>query len=135
MVLRKNGAKVEDEPNDRESRRRKSVQSQPLADVMSGDKVAGDKADGGKVMGDKTTINTGGGDYAEGNIDKRQGAFIIGGTIYGPVVAIKQGSVTANYTVQQRPDPASPQLRADRRLRGSRARDRPPGASPQQGRN
>ncbi|KPV53178.1 hypothetical protein SE17_11160 [Kouleothrix aurantiaca] len=38
--------------------------------------VAGDKVGGDKVMGDKLIIETGGGDYAKGNIDKRQGTFI-----------------------------------------------------------
>ena len=65
-----------------------------------------------EVMGDKRTINTQGGDYAEGNIDKRQGAFISGGTIYGPVVGVNQGTLTTSYTLQQRLDPALHQLRA-----------------------
>lgn len=34
------------------------------------------------VVGEQRTINTGGGDYAEGNIDKRQGMFYAGGTHY-----------------------------------------------------
>lgn len=48
-------------------------------------------------FGSQRTINTGGGDYTEGNIDKRQGAFISGGTVYGPVVGSNQGSITAHY--------------------------------------
>src|SRR5687768_2803825 len=52
-VLRKNGVQVEDDPNDKTPRRRKSVQSPLTGDVISGDKVAGDKIGGDKVMGDK----------------------------------------------------------------------------------
>jgi len=101
-VLRKNGVQVDDDPNDKAPRRRKSAQPPLAGDVVSGD----------KVTGDKRSITTEGGDYAEGNIDKRQGVFISGGIIYGPVVGVNQGSVTANYTVQQRPNPALHQLRA-----------------------
>ncbi len=35
---------------------------------------------------DKRTINIEGGDYAEGNIDQRQGAFVSGGTVRGSVI-------------------------------------------------
>lgn len=38
----------------------------------------------GKVVGEE--INTGGGDYAEGSIDKRQGAFVSGSMIQGDVI-------------------------------------------------
>src|SRR4051794_41074555 len=68
--LRKNGVQVEDGPDDKASRRRKPTQAHRAGDVVAGDKVGGDK-----VMGDKRTINTPGGDYAEGNIDRRQGTF------------------------------------------------------------
>lgn len=37
-------------------------------------------------MASETNINTEGGDYAEGNIDKRQGAFVEGSTVYGNVI-------------------------------------------------
>ena len=50
-----------------------------------------------QTFGPQRTINTGGGDYAEGNIDKRQGAFVSGGTIYGPVVGVNSGTITAQY--------------------------------------
>ena len=42
-------------------------------------------------------VNTGGGDYAEGNIDKRSGAFVAGGTVYGPVVGSNSGTMTTSY--------------------------------------
>jgi hypothetical protein len=44
--------------------------------------------------GDSTT---GDGDDAEGNIDQRRGAFISGGTIYGPVVGHNAGTITTTY--------------------------------------
>jgi hypothetical protein len=49
------------------------------------------------------TINTGGGDYAERDINKQQGAFISGGTIYGPVVGVNKGG-TINYNRHDTPD-------------------------------
>lgn len=85
-------------------------------DVVGGDNVAGDKVGGDKIdargaqgfvnrptgpvtqtFGPQRTINTGGGDYAEGNIDKRQGAFVSGGTVYGPVVGSNQGTISTSY--------------------------------------
>src|SRR5262245_33816718 len=66
-ILRESGVQFEDEPNDELPLQVDPVQ-RAIGDVMGGDKVAGDK-----VMGDKRTINTEGGDYADGNIDKRQG--------------------------------------------------------------
>ncbi len=54
--------------------------------ATGGDTVDGDKLTGDKVMGDKRTIDTSGGDYAEGNIDKRQGAFVNGGAVYGNII-------------------------------------------------
>src|SRR3982751_451351 len=41
-VLRKNGVQVEDDPNDKAPRRRKSAQPPLAGDVVSEDKVAGD---------------------------------------------------------------------------------------------
>jgi hypothetical protein len=75
---------------------------------MGGDIVSGDKLAGDKVMGDKRTINTQGGDYAEGNIDKRQGVFISGGTVYGPIIGQRdqqppQHSTDAGSTHHQSP--------------------------------
>ncbi len=45
-----------------------------------------------QVFGDKRNINTGGGDYAEGNIDKRKGIF--GGQFTGQTVGVSEGAVT-----------------------------------------
>jgi tetratricopeptide (TPR) repeat protein len=48
--------------------------------------------------GDQRTIHTGGGDYAEGNIDQRQGVFVSGqAQVQGPVVGENSGSVTTTY--------------------------------------
>jgi len=48
------------------------------------------------------TINTGGGDYAEGNIDNRQGAFVEGqARVYGPVVGKSSGPVNTTYNTYQ----------------------------------
>lgn len=68
-----------------------------MGDIVAGDKVMGDKVSGPKidargsqgflnnpagpvtqVFGPQRNINTGGGDYAEGNIDKRSGTFVGG---------------------------------------------------------
>lgn len=44
------------------------------------------------------SIQTSGGDYAEGNIDKRQGSFIEGqAQVYGPVVGQHTGSIQTTY--------------------------------------
>jgi hypothetical protein len=67
-----------------------------------GDIVAGDKIGGDKVMGDKRTIHTGGGDYSEGNIDKRSSTFVQGdqhnvsGTFSGSNLNI--GSILSNVS-------------------------------------
>src|SRR5262249_7468972 len=52
--------------------------------------IMGDRS----IAGNQSSINIAGGDYAEGNIDKRQGVFIEGGTIYGPVVGVGSGTIT-----------------------------------------
>lgn len=54
--------------------------------TISGD-VAG--RDVVKVNLAPTTINTGGGDYAEGDIDKRRGAFVEGSNVFGDVIGEK----------------------------------------------
>jgi len=94
--LRENGIAVEDELSDVAPPQVEPVQRSG-GDVVMGDKVGGDKVGGDKVMGDKRTIDTGGGDYAEGTIDKRQGVFVEGGTIYGPVVGTNMGTITTSY--------------------------------------
>ncbi len=62
-------------------------------------KVEGDHITVGDISGSSgaraevRTVNTGGGDYAEGNIDKRQGIF--GGEFHGPAIgALSAGKVT-----------------------------------------
>ena len=71
-ILRESGVQVADEPNDEAPPQIEPVQVQRASgDTVNGDKVAGDK-----VLGDKRVVNTAGGDYAEGDIDKRQGTFI-----------------------------------------------------------
>src|SRR6185295_3056299 len=54
-----------------------------------------------KASGEQTGIRTQGGDVAGGDVDKRQGAFVRGGTLQGPVIGENQGPVTANYYLQQ----------------------------------
>jgi hypothetical protein len=82
--LREGDVEVEDAPSDEAPPQTEPVQ-QAGGDVVMGDKIGGDK-----VMGNKRTVDTGGGDYAEGNIDKRQGTFISGGTVQGPVITNNQ---------------------------------------------
>lgn len=84
---------------------------QPGGDYVAGDKIGGDKIAGDKIItGDVQgsgiaigrgaqssvhNINTGGGDYAGGNIDKRQGTFVRGdqfnmsGNFSGAILNIK----------------------------------------------
>lgn len=107
IVLREGGVQVEEEPNEEGS-----PQTEPVPRV-GGDVVAGDKVSGDKVMGDKRTVDTGGGDYAEGDIGKRQGIFIECSTLQGPVIADNEGTVNVNYNYQQVAlAPALHQLRA-----------------------
>jgi Caspase domain len=59
----------------------------------------------------QTNVNTGGGDYAGGNIDKRQGGvFIDGGAVYGPVTGSQAGGNISNLITgllgNQAPQPA-----------------------------
>jgi len=61
------------------------------------------------------TVNTGGGDYAEGNIDKREGAFVSGGTVYGPVVGRNDGEITASYGSLPHPQVDVPTLQGLRK--------------------
>lgn len=87
-----------------------------IGDVIHGDKVGGDKVSGDKIdargsqgfldrpsgtvnqnFGDSTKIDTSGGDYAEGSIDKRQGAFVSGGTVYGPITGTNSGQIKTDY--------------------------------------
>jgi hypothetical protein len=92
-----------------------------IGDVVAGDKIGGDKVAGDKidargsqgfinratgpisqVFGPQRNISTGGGDYAEGNIDKRSGTFVGGdqynlsGNISGSNVNI--GSTLSNVS-------------------------------------
>ena len=48
-------------------------------------------------FGDQRNVTTGGGDYAAGNIDKRSGAFVSGGTVYGAVVGTNSGTMNSHY--------------------------------------
>lgn len=62
--------------------------SAQMGDVQIGD-VAGGNIIKLHINLAPTTINTGGGDYAEGSIDKRQGAFVEQSTVYGDVIGEK----------------------------------------------
>ncbi len=57
---------------------------------------------------DARTINTGGGDYAEGSIDKRGQVNISGGTVYGAVTGSNHGTINVNQTTGEQPRPAAP---------------------------
>lgn len=48
-------------------------------------------------VGAQGNVKTGGSDSPEGGIDKRQGVFVSGGTIYGPVVGSNTGTITTIY--------------------------------------
>lgn len=48
-------------------------------------------------VGIQDNVKTGGGDYPDGGIDKRQGVFISGGAIYGTVVGSNTGTITTTY--------------------------------------
>jgi len=54
-----------------------------------------------QTFGKQTTIDTSGGDYAEGDIEKQQGVFMSGGTVYGPVTGSNNGMISASYGTQQ----------------------------------
>lgn len=47
-------------------------------------------------VGEQRNVDTGGGDYTEGDVDQRQGAFVEGGTVSGPVVGTNSGSVSSS---------------------------------------
>jgi hypothetical protein len=51
---------------------------------------------------DQRTIRTGGGDYAEGAIDKRQGAFVDGSTVHGDVIGGQTMIVAPGLSRQDR---------------------------------
>ncbi len=58
--------------------------------------IVGDVGTVSQSFGPRTTVNTGGGDYAGGNIDKRRGnVFIEGGQIYGQVTGDQTGGITS----------------------------------------
>lgn len=86
---------------------------QQYGDSIQGDKVAGDRISVGDITGSSgvaigrgttstvRSLNTGGGDYAEGSIDKRQGSFVHGGqtTISGVTGSnINVGSTLTNVS-------------------------------------
>lgn len=108
-TLREGGVQLEDAPNDEAPPQSEPVQ-QARGDVVYGDKVAGDK-----VMGNTRTVDTGGGDYAEGNIEKRQGMFVSGGSVQGPVIGVA-GTVTT--TIYQHALPQTLLTAQERRNRG-----------------
>lgn len=52
-----------------------------------------------QVFGNQRNIHTGG-EYNEGDIDKRRGAFVSGGTVYGPVTGMNAGTISSSYGEQ-----------------------------------
>src|SRR5690349_3430271 len=87
-ALRTSGVSVNDGPND----------EPPEAQLPLSSAPASLSTPTSQPVDTHSTISTGGGDYAEGNIDQRQGAFISGGTIYGPVVGYNKGTITTTYS-------------------------------------
>src|SRR4029450_9294803 len=68
--------------------------------------------DSKKASGDQTNINTGGGDVAGRDIDKRQGkVFVEDSTVYGNVIG--QQTITQNY-YQASAIPLDPQQQRNR---------------------
>jgi len=53
-----------------------------------------------QVFGTQRNVNTGGGDYAEGDIDKRRGIF--GGNFSGPAIGNMEGAPQPS-ALRQRP--------------------------------
>lgn len=77
-------------------------------DINNGDRIDARQAQGfinrpsgpiSQNFGTQHNVSTGGGDYASGNIDKRQGAFVSGGTVNGPVTGTNTGEITTDYRV------------------------------------
>src|SRR3712207_6557876 len=60
-------------------------------DSVTGGAVTGTSI--GQVHGDAQIVATGGGDYAAGNVDNRQGVFASGGTFQGPVIGQHTGPI------------------------------------------
>jgi hypothetical protein len=88
-----------------------------VGDVVAGDKIGGDKVAGDKIdarnsqgfinratgpisqnFGTQRTVNTGGGDYAEGNVDKRSGTFV-GGDQYNMSGDFRGSNVNVGSTL------------------------------------
>src|SRR5258708_31530372 len=86
VALRGGGVAIEDEPNDEGQQVELVPQQRAVGDLIGGDKVGGDQVGGDRVLGDQRNINTEGGDYTEGSSDKRQGAFVSGGTVRGNII-------------------------------------------------
>ncbi|MBA3945517.1 MAG: hypothetical protein H0X37_13240 [Herpetosiphonaceae bacterium] len=47
-------------------------------------------------FGERRTVNMSDGDYAEGSLDKREGAFVEGGTVNGPVAGSNSGTISSS---------------------------------------
>ncbi len=82
---------------------------QQLQQIIRGNRnitISGTMNGGTNTGGDQ--VNMGSGDYVRGNQDKRSGAFISGGTVYGPVVGSNSGSITTSYGLTPGSTAASP---------------------------
>jgi hypothetical protein len=117
-VLREHGVAVDDQPCDEALVRQEQSESVPIAcrDQIAGDLVAGDKVNGDLISVQngqsfvnrptgpitqhfihKDKIDTGGGDYAEGNIDKRNLTLVSGGAVQGSIIGSNLGIINENY--------------------------------------
>ena len=91
------------EPNLLPQQVAQQIHNQVIRDnAQVGTAVAGNVY-GGIRTGPQRRIDTGGGDYAERDIDRRRGTFVDGGTIYGPVGGSTNGGIT--YDIERdKPD-------------------------------
>lgn len=86
LYLRERGVQVEDDLNDEPGKIASIQQFQEntaYSDVLFNDRVIKNR-----IMSDKRVVNTDKGDYAEGNIDKRQSVFLEG-NVYGNVIGLQ----------------------------------------------
>jgi hypothetical protein len=85
ITLRAAGVAVADQPDDEPPPGPAAPSAQPPGPAA-------------QPIGVQPNVATGGGDYAEGNIDKRHSVSVSGsGSVVGPVVADNSGTIITNY--------------------------------------
>lgn len=90
-VLRSWSVAIDDSPYDEVGAQ--VTPSDPLKDDKSTNTTSG------RIIVSNRSINTGGGDYAEGSIDKRQGVFVSGGTISSSPIDLSKTRDEALLTI------------------------------------